>query len=348
MNNGIFLGSDLAKAALILTSDVMQIKEGEDVLITCDPKTDKKAVAALINASAHLKARVVTMEINPALPFQGGLADPYIGDPVAQATNHCDAWIDLCMPYMAGAAIYHTAMKNNRTRYFLAADLGAEGIIRIFSRADIEKVFAVSDLFSAILEESAGKPCRFTTPLGTDVEFVLADPEGLAIEKATKPGGFFVPGTVMVIPELDSVKGTIVCESTFHEYYTKLDMPYRFTVDGKIKDVTGGGTELAAIKRSLKRAGNGEYGNIVHFTCGYHPAARMTGKSFIEDQRVAGCNAVGLGLPQWIEGGGENHPDCVMSEQSFWIDGEQIIESGSIVGPANLAQLASELELVYD
>ena len=177
--------------------------------------------------------------------------------------------------------------------------------------------------------------------------FQLADPEGLAIERATKPGGYFVPGTVMVIPELDTVKGTVICESTFHEYYTALEEPYRFEVDGKIQSVIGGGTELKAIDRSLKRAGNGEYGNIVHFTCGYHPAARFTGKSFIEDQLVIGCNAVGLGLPQWVEGGGENHPDCVMKEQSFWIDEEQIIDRGVIVAPPDLAKAAQDLQPVY-
>jgi leucyl aminopeptidase (aminopeptidase T) len=198
-----------------------------------------------------------------------------------------------------------------------------------------------------LLAQSAGETCRFTTPLGTDVTFQLAAPEGLAIERATKPGGYFVPGTVMVIPELESVKGTVVCESTFHEYYTTLDEPYRFEVDGKIRSVTGGGTELAAIDRSLKRAGKGDYGNIVHFTCGYHPAARFTGTSFIEDQRVIGCNAVGLGLPQWVDGGGENHPDCVMREQSFWIGDEQIIDRGRILAPAALAKAAKELQPVY-
>jgi hypothetical protein len=85
----------------------------------------------------------------------------------------------------------------------------------------------------------------------------------------------------------------------------------------------------------------------VHFTCGYHPAARFTGTSFIEDQRVIGCNAVGLGLPQWIDGGGENHPDCVMKEQSFWIDGKQIIDDGDIVGPPILADAVSRLEPLY-
>jgi hypothetical protein len=108
--------------------------------------------------------------------------------------------------------------------------------------------------------------------------------------------------------------------------------------------VTGGGTELKVIERALRRAGRGSYGNIVHFTCGYHPAARFTGTSFIEDQRVMGCNAVGLGLPPWMEGGGETHPDCVMKQQSFWIDGQQIVDGGAIIAPPALAQAARALQ----
>lgn len=345
--NGGDIGPDLARAALLLVRDMMCVVEGEHVLVTADTNTEKRAVDAVVNASHSLGARVASMVLAPSLPFQGGLANPYMPDPVTAAAQHCDAWIDLCMPYIAGAAVYDKAMKNGRTRYFLAADIGAEGIIRIFAKADLNQVFEVSDLFNALLAESAGKQCVFTTPLGTDVSFQLANPEGLAIERATKPGGYFVPGTVMVIPELDSVKGTVICESTFHEYYTTLEEPYRFEVDGKIRSVTGGGTELKAIDRSLKRAGNGDYGNIVHFTCGYHPAARFTGKSFIEDQRVIGCNAVGLGLPQWVEGGGENHPDCVMKEQSFWIGDQQIIDRGAILAPSPLAKAAQTLQPVY-
>lgn len=347
MNTMTEIGPDLSRAALIMMRDMMCITEGEHVLITCDINSERRAVEALANAAYSLGTRVATMTLSPPLPFQGGLANPYMPDPVAAAAQNCDAWVDLCMPYMAGADVYDRAMKNGRTRYFLAADLGAEGIVRIFSKADLDQVFVVSDLFNALLAESAGKQCRFTTPLGTDVSFTLAAPEGLAIERATKPGGYFVPGTVMVIPELETVKGTVVTEATFHEYYTPLDDPYRFEVDGKIQSVTGGGTELRAIQRSLKRAGNGEYGNIVHFTCGYHPAARFTGKSFIEDQRVIGCNAVGLGLPQWVDGGGENHPDCVMSEQSFWIEDVQIIEHGDIIGPPDLAAAVADLQPVY-
>jgi leucyl aminopeptidase (aminopeptidase T) len=341
------LGPDLVKASLIMMREMMCVVSSEHVLITADTNTEKRAIDALVIASHELGAKVATMILSPPLPFQGGLANPFLADPVVAAAQNCDAWVDLCMPYMAGAAVYDSAMKNDRTRYFLAADLGAEGIVRIFSKADLDQVFVVSDAFNQLLADSAGKECRFTTKLGTDVRFTLANPEGLAIERATKPGGYFVPGTVMVIPELETVRGTVVCEAVFHEYYTVLSEPYTFQVDGKIQEVTGGGTELSAIRRSLKRAGNGEYGNIVHFTCGYHPAARFTGTSFIEDQRVIGCNAVGLGLPQWVDGGGENHPDCVMKEQSFWIDGKQIIDCGDIVGPPVLADAVSQLKPLY-
>jgi len=50
--------------------------------------------------------------------------------------------------------------------------------------------------------------------------------------------------------------------------------------------------------RALRRAGgtNGD-GNFIHFTFGFPPAAAWTGRQFIEDIRVPGRNAVGMGLP---------------------------------------------------
>ena len=47
-----------------------------------------------------------------------------------------------------------------------------------------------------------------------------------------------------------------------------------------------------------------------------------------------------LGIPFWLPGGGENHPDTIMSLQSIWIGNEKIVENGQIVGPPELARLA--------
>ena len=53
---------------------------------------------------------------------------------------------------------------------------------------------------------------------------------------------------------------------------------------------------------------------------------------------MAGTNAVGFGIPWWEEGGGENHPDGVITQQSMWIDGEPIVTDGALVQP-ELAEL---------
>ncbi len=44
-------------------------------------------------------------------------------------------------------------------------------------------------------------------------------------------------------------------------------------------------------------------------------------------------NAVGLGLPWWTPGGGENHPDVVIGDQSIWVDNQPVIEAGRAVLP---------------
>ena len=341
------IGPKLARAADILAREMMCVTEGESVLITADSSTDVIAVQAIQDAAYRLGAKVAAIVLAPPVPFQGGLADAYLPDHVKAATGACDVWIDLCMPYLAGSKAFDEAMETGRARYFLGADIGADEIVRLMGGADLDGMFALGDAFGALIAQSAGKECRITNVHGTDVRFVLAKPDGFAFARATEPGGYFVPGTVMMLPEMESVRGAVVTRNMFHEYYTELAEPMTLEIDGQVKDVVGGGPDNKVMRRALMRAGNGEFGYVVHFTCGFHPAARYTGKCFIEDQRVAGYNAIGLGLPFWVPGGGENHPDCVISMQSMWIEGEQILRDGVIVAPAPLAAMAEALRPIY-
>ena len=95
--------------------------------------------------------------------------------------------------------------------------------------------------------------------------------------------------------------------------------------------------------RALRRAGGGDYGHVIHFSCGLHPAARFRGTCFIEDIRTVGCNAIGLGKPWWQPGGGENHPDGIVCRQTLSIEGLTVIRDGAIVGPPDLAARAQAL-----
>jgi leucyl aminopeptidase (aminopeptidase T) len=211
----------------------------------------------------------------------------------------------------------------------------------MFSGVNLDSYFAVQQDLDALIERSAGKMVRITSALGTDVSFVMAKPRGTKPRHANQPGMYLIPGSSTFPPEMESVRGKIVVETVFHEFYTPLQRPISLDVDGRIRSVSGGGTDRAILDRALRRAGGGDYGYVIHFTHGLHPAARFTGTCFVEDMRVVGSDAVGLGLPWWVPGGGENHPDAVMSMQSVWIDGRQIVADGALLPAAGIAGAAT-------
>lgn len=334
----------LLRSAEALLSGWVRLRRDEEMLVTADTATDLSVAHALVAAAERLGARAM-ISIGAQLPFQGKLADPYVSKAQAQLFKSCDVWIDLTFPYLAGSHAHDEAMQTKRVRYVLGGDMDAEVFCRLFGDVDLEKYFDAQECFDRVFSEAAGKRCRITTPHGTDVSFLVGK-YGLAKPRhADKPGMYVVPGTCSIPPEVATVQGTIVVTASFHEFYERLPSPATLTVDGRIRAVSGGGASRFPLERALLRAGGGQYGSVIHFSQGLHPAARLTGKSFIEDIRAAGSNAVGLGIPWWEPGGGENHPDAVLTDQSVWIDGEKIVEEGVIVGPAPLAERARALML---
>ena len=339
-------GPELAYAADMMVRDYFCVEPGDNLLITADTATDRDAVDAVMNAAHTIGAKPAVMT-SPQLPYQGALANAYISEPLAAAMRQCDAWIDLQFPYVAGSDAHDEAMKSNRMRYLLAGDLSAGGLIRMFGKVDLDQLYGVKDRLCDIIAEATGKEVRITNPLGSDVTFNLAKPAFTKTRHADRPGLYFVPGSCTMFPEPDSVRGMVAIDAAFHEFYEPMTEPMMLTIDGKIQSVDGGGTSRTVMDRSLKRAGGGDYGYVIHFTYAIQPSARYTGKSFVEDSRVTGSNAVGLGIPFWEPGGGENHPDGVLSQQSIWIDGSKIVEDGIIIGPTDLAKAAEAVLPVH-
>ena len=332
----------LATAADVLVRDYMAVVPNEHVLITADTAGDLTVYQAIMTAAEQTGANAV-MLVLPQLPFQGRLADPYVTPPLVGAVLAADVWIDLTFPYLAGSELYDQAMQSKRIRYLLGADMSAGGLVRLFARVDLDRYHAVHTGFDKLIDDAVGKLVRITDGGGTDVEFRLAKRPYEKPRRAEQPGAYLVPGACTLFPEVDSVRGEIQVGSMFHEYYTPLSAPMTLQVDGKINAIRGGGNERIVADRALRRAGGGDYGYIIHFTHGIHPAARVTGKSFIEDMRSIGNDAIGMGLPWWEPGGGENHPDGVLYMQTIELDGQMIVEGGTIVGPPALAKLAAEL-----
>lgn len=337
----------VAGAAAVLLSDYMALKKGEKLVITADTDSDEVVWGALLSGARQMGARAVVVLI-PPLPFQGRLADPYISETLAAAVLESDVWIDLTFPYIAGSKLYDKVIEKNRSRYLLGGDIKGDGLVRLFGRVDLDRYYAVHRAFDDVINKAIGKSVRITDKVGTDVSFKLGKRGFEKPRRADKPGAVLVPGACTMFPNVDTVIGNIQVGSVFHEYYTSLTSPMTLEIDGKIKRLRGGGNERLVADRALRRAGGGKYGYIIHFTHGIHPAARVTGKSFIEDMRAQGNDAIGMGLPWWAPGGGENHPDAILYMQTIDVDGKRVVEEGNIVGPRSLAKLAAKLQPFYE
>ena len=333
---------DVARAADVLVRDYMAVGAGESVLITADLATDPELAQALVTAAHRAAARPSVLTI-PRLPYQGRLADPFVPPVVAGAASACDVWIDLTFPYLAGSHVCDTALAAGRARYLLGGDMGCAGLARLFGGVDLDVYYDVHRAFDEVTAAAIGRPARITDRGGSDVSFTLAKPGFAKPRRAERPGLYFVPGSCTMFPEPDSVRGVLRIVAAFHEFYARLADPITLTLDGRIREVGGAGADRVVLERALRRAAGGEYGHVIHFTHGVHPAARLTGESFIEDMRVVGNDAVGLGIPFWLPGGGENHPDAILTQQSIWIDGQPIVADGLFVGPSHLAKLAEKL-----
>lgn len=321
----------------VLLGEHLCVRAGETVHLTVDEATDTALVERLQARLDALGARAAVLRL-PRLPLQGLLADPHIPPAIAQAVGGCDLWLDLTFPYLAGSTPFSRAMENGRTRYLLAGDLGAGGVARLYGEVAHDALFDLQDEADRLLREAQGQPGRITTPAGTDFEFRIGKPASRKLRHATAPGSQTVPGSAIFYPDVDTVRGVIALEAAFHDFYERLPGTVVLEVDGRIRRV-GDGHHRDLVDRALRRAGGGEWGQVIHLTIGLHPAALDRGLSFIEDIRAVGRNAVGLGLPWWVPGGGENHPDGIISRQSLWIGGEQLLRDGRPVAGHRLDTL---------
>jgi hypothetical protein len=334
-----FSNASCLRATNVLLCDHFGTRPGENVVLTTDEYSDTDLVRALADAATALGAKTCVVGM-PRLPFQGSLSDPYIPSSVEAAVMHSDVWLDLTFPYMAGSGAFDKAMEHKRTRYLLIGDTSAAGFARLYGSVAFDALFDLQEAADGFFLKAEGKHCRVTSAAGTDFTFVLGRPATRKDRRATQPGSQTIPGSAIFYPELETVKGKIVLEAAFHEYYTPLHEPLVLEVDGHIRSVSGG-SSTKVMDRALRRAGGGEYGNVIHLTVGLNPGAMFTGHSFMEDIRVVGCNAIGLGLPWWLPGGGENHPDGVVKNQSLWVGEQLVIENGL---PTSAAPFSAEFE----
>ncbi len=338
MNTTLPFSSPVFDAARNLVVDHLAARAGECLLITTDTAADNQLAWVLQSVAESAGIRSVVAVI-PKLPLQGKLADPYLPDTVRAAMAESDYWVDLTFPYIAGSDAHDQATKGGRTRCLLAGGIDCEGLVRLYNTVPLDDLFALQTPLDELVAASTGKSCRLTDALGTDVTFTLGKATGSKPRHAREPGRTYsLPGSVVIYPELESVRGSIRIVGAMHDYYGALQRPLTIEVDNRIQRIVERGPDAELLDKALRRAGGGDYGHVIHFSYGIHPGARYRGTCFVEDIRSLGANAIGFGRPWWEPGGGENHPDGLVLRQNLWIDDEQVIDNGLLCAPTELAQ----------
>lgn len=344
---------ELVNACLKMLRDMFNMQPGESIAITCDTETNMEVVEATAQAAVILGAKPFVIKI--AAPRGCGK----IGDPdmpieaLVNGIKSCDAWVEYNYQWIYYSTAYDRIVEdvNNRPRYLCMVGATPDLIIRNIGKVD--QVALREFILKMDACSSSGKHFHVTTPAGTDIqfdnqpgrEFYTAD--GLIGKGEVK----MMPGQIAWAPNWDSINGTIVIDGTLTPPLGKVNNPITLSIKkGFITKIEGTGSDASEFEAWLKGLDDPNMYLCAHISYGFNPGAKLTG-DIVEDERVWGCTEWGFGNvgPQMasdIPGGipAASHSDGICLNSSVWLDGVQILDKGTVVGPTSeIVELAKKL-----
>ncbi len=314
--------SDLERAVKAVIEDCLAVKEGEDVVVVCNPATDSLAERLREGAESVGAEAVLTMM---AEREQHGTEPP---DSVAAAMLKADV---LLVPTVQ--SLSHTAARR------AATDAGAraatlpgateEMLARVMS-ADMGELRRRGRELADLL--TAGREAHITSADGSDLSLNLEGREGIPDSgELGEPGAFgnLPCGEGFISPHHDSGSGKLVVDGVIASIGIP-EKPVELTItDGALVDATGEmGEELM---RQLTAAGP-DGTRVAELGIGTNEKAVLTGE-LLEDEKLLGTVHIAFGASAGI--GGEIqvpvHLDCVVMKPTLTVDGREVIRDGELL-----------------
>ena len=329
-----------------LLVDVMKMKTGETVAITCDTESDWKFVTELERVAANIGAKPVTVR-NMAPPHVGRAAEPFLPvESLTGAVTGSDVWIELNGKWLFYSAVYEEAMRRRRTRYACLVGMTRSMAIRCVGNVDVPLVLKFQRLLQGITEQA--RSMHYTTPAGTDIAFENDPERPVMVEgDVSGPGEYMLLGQVDWAPVEETTNGTIVFDGSVNppDELGLLEDPLKLEVkNGKVVRVRGGRSARVYEKWLASFKDENMY-KLAHLSYGCNPGARLTGK-VLEDERVWGVLEWGLGNQdesfRALNTRALSHSDGITLRPTLEADGQVIIRDGMYVHPA-LADLTKAL-----
>ncbi len=341
---------ELGKSAKTLVEDILEVKEGDNVVITADTKSNEAVVKA--TAAEVFSAGGKPMVVWNATPLGVGKAadDMLPLKTLTGALKDADVWIEYNEQWLLYSTVYDRVIESSDDiRYICLVEMNPDMMVRTIGRVDMPKLAK----FLKIMAEETGdaKKVKVTTPAGTDLEFENHPERHMIVHSGDIMRGkaSMLPGQISWSPKFESINGTLVFDGSLVPPIGLLDNPIKLTVEkGKVIKIEGG-REAQQFEKWLASFDDERMYYLAHISYGFNPGAKLTG-NIVEDERIWGGTEWGLGnvgskLVPEQEGGIEaaSHCDGICSNSSVWLDGKQIMDKGKIVNHEELEKLEKEL-----
>jgi leucyl aminopeptidase (aminopeptidase T) len=314
--------SDLEQAVHAVVVDCMGVREGEEVLVVCNPATIGLG-ERLRGEAGRAGADAVTM----LMTERGShAAEP----PASVAAAMAAADVVLCPTVQS---LSHTAARREASergvRIATLPGVTEELLARVMS-ADMEGLRRKGEAIASLL--TGASEVHITSAEGSDLRFSIDGRTGIPdAGDLTEPGVFgnLPCGEGFISPVEGTAEGKLVVDGSIATLGI-VDEPVEMTVaGGLLTDATG---EMGAKLLELLAVGGEGGRNVAELGIGTNEKAVLTG-NVIEDEKLLGTCHVAFGASAAIGGTVQVpvHLDCVVMRPTVTVDGTDLVRDGELL-----------------
>lgn len=308
----------------------MNVENGDDLLIVTDTAMDPQ-MWTVINTAAR------SLGLDPSVALMSRRGAPH-SNPTPQIREAILA-SDVCV-MITSVPIVHSKVameaQKQKTKFIAMEDMNFGILSGGAASADYDSIVEHGRELRELW--TAGERVRVTSPRGMDLEAGLEGRNGyFACGKVEDQPGVdlyvaaFPDGEAAISPVEGTSNGTIIWDVEMHGI-GMLDTPIEADVeDGYVTEIRGG-TEADELRRLLDETGDPDAYNLAEIAIGINPQAGIVG-SMRQDKKANGYLHLAIGANADTGGtvGAPIHVDGVLANGTLEIDGETIVENGTVL-----------------
>lgn len=313
----------MAFAANRLINQVLQVKEGESVLIVTDTDRPRIITQALAYSAISAGAEVVVITMEPQ---QIGGQEPPAA--VAAAMAASQVVINQSTQSLTHTVSVREAMKKG-ARVANLRNVTEEMMVKGGITADYQQVRRITERLAHLLTEA--DEVRLTTPEGTDLTMHTRGRKAIAQSGfVTKPGELSgLPDGEATLAPLEGVTEGVIVSPYIADQIGQINEPFRMEiVKGRIVGITGG-KQAMDLKRILEAGDDAGYNAASQLALGTNPACRIIPNTREVSKKLGTAHiAIGDNISLGGKSKGTYHIDFVFLNVSVYLDGKCIMKDG--------------------